>query len=111
MKRLALVLISMLVVGGAAFAHGDNDHVRGTVTAVTPQSITVQTPAKTTVTLSVTSQTVFEKSGERAQASDLKVGDRVIIDVPKAAKGAAKEARLVRFGAAKKAAAAHAHSH
>ncbi len=112
MKRLTLVLASVLLTAGLAFAHGDNDHVRGVVTAITPQSITIQTQSKTSVTLAMTDQTVFEKSGAAAHVGDLMVGDRVVIDVPKSAKpGAAREARLVRFGAAKKTAAPAEHHH
>jgi hypothetical protein len=113
MKSFAIVAASILVGGTALFAHGDNDHVRGTVTAVSPQSITVQTPEKTTVMLAVTPQTTFEKSGDPAKLADVTVGTRVVVDVPKDTKaGAPKEARLVRFGAAKKAAAATgAHHH
>lgn len=111
MKRLVLLIASILTAS-VAFAHGDNDHVRGVVTAITPQSITVQTQGKATMTLAVTGKTVFEKSGARAQLADLKVGDRVVVDVPKSAKTATKEAELVRFGAAKKAPATTAsHSH
>lgn len=112
MKQLSLVLASVLFSAGLAFGHGDNDHVRGVVTAVTPQSITVQMQNKTSMTLAVTAQTVFEKSGATAHVGDLMVGDRVVVDVPKSEKaGTTREARLVRFGVAKKAAAAAEHHH
>ena len=100
MKRLAVLIVSFIVAGTVAFAHGDNDHVRGVVTQISGKSITVQVPGKAakTVTLALTDKTTFEKSGAPAQVSDLKVGERVIIDVPKGT----SEAHSIRFGAAAK---------
>ncbi len=95
MKRLGLVLSAVIVFATFAFAHGNNDHVRGVVTQISAQSVTVQLQDKTSSTLALTAQTTYERSGKPAQISDLKVGDRVIVDVPKGT----KEAHLIRFGA------------
>ena len=99
MKRLILFVILLMASAAPAFAHGDNDHVRGVVTAVTETSVTIQIADKTTKALTLNNKTTFEKSGKPATVSDLKVGDRVVVDVPKHT----TEALLIRFGAPAKA--------
>ena len=66
MKRF-IIFIAVLVVSGAPiFAHEGNDHVRGVVTQVSPQSMTVQTTDKKTRTLTVTNKTTFQQGGKVA---------------------------------------------
>ena len=96
MKTLGLLAALLVLCAGATFAHGDNDHVRGVVTAITPQAVTVQTTDKATKVLALSAKTTFEMSGKPAKLADLKVGDRVIVDVPKKTSDAA----LIKFGAA-----------
>ena len=98
MKPLAAALAIFLAVSPTVFAHEGNDHVRGVVTQISPTSITVQTADKKTRTLTLSAKTAFEKSGDHAGVGDLKVGDRVIVDVPQHT----AEAKLVRFGTPKK---------
>ncbi len=95
MKRLGLVLSAIILFAAVAFAHGNNDHVRGVVTQISTESVTVQLQDQTSSILALTAQTTYEKSGKSVRMSDLKVGDRVVVDVPKGT----KEARLIRFGA------------
>jgi phosphate/sulfate permease len=92
-KHLAALIAIIMTAGVVAFGHGNNDHVRGTVTLVSAQAVTIQTD-KGVRTFTVTAKTVFEKSGKVATASDLKVGDRVVIDVPKKT----TDATLIKFG-------------
>ena len=98
MKRLAAIVAMVLIAGTLAWAHDNNDHVRGVVTAISAESVTVQTPDKAQKTLVLNSKTTFEKSGKPALVGDLKVGDRVVIDVPKKT----NEARLIKVGVAEK---------
>jgi len=79
----AAVLTLGLALGATAFAHGNNTHVRGVVTQVSAQSITVQVADNTSKTLTLSPKTTFARAGKPASLSDLKVGDRVVIDVPK----------------------------
>ena len=72
-----------------------SDRVLGFSQVETVPSVTVQVSAQSTKTLTLNDKTTFEKSGQAAQASDLKVGDRVVIDVPKGK----TEALLIKFGA------------
>ena len=105
--RIIAVLFAMLAAGAAAMAHGDNDHVRGTITQISAQGITLQTTARATRTLALNDKTTFEKSGRKAALADLRVGDRVVVDVPKNT----NEALVIQFGAPKKAVAAAPHAH
>jgi hypothetical protein len=93
----AVVLALLLASGAPAVAHGNNAHVRGVVTQVSAQSITVQLADKTTKTLTVNAKTTFERAGKAAAMTDVKVGDRVVIDVPKNS----SDALEVQIGAAK----------
>ncbi|HVZ21842.1 MAG TPA: DUF5666 domain-containing protein [Vicinamibacterales bacterium] len=101
MKQLLSVLALVLAIGAGSagvYAHNGNDHVRGVVTAVSAQSVTVQLANKTTKTLAISDKTEFDSGGKPAHLADLKVGDRVVIDVPEHG----SNALLVKIGAAKK---------
>ena len=95
MKGLGILVISLIVSGALVLAHEGNEHVRGVVTQLSPQSITVQTTGKKTTTLKVTAKTTFQLAGKAATLADLKVGDRVVIDVPEKS----SDALLVQIGA------------
>jgi hypothetical protein len=97
MKRLTALVAAFALVGAVLSAHGDYDHIRGIVTSLTATSVSIETPQKTTKTVTFDEKTSFERSGKAAKLADLKVGDRVVIDVRKGT----LQASLVRFGAAK----------
>jgi len=98
MKQLLSVIALVLAMGAGALAHNGNDHVRGTVTAVSAQSVTVQLADKTTKTLSISAKTEFDNAGKPGHLADVKIGERVIIDVPEHG----TSALLIKVGAAKK---------
>ena len=98
MKQLLSVLALVLAISAGAIAHEGNDHVRGVVTAVSAQSVTVQLANKTKKTLSIDTKTTFETGGKPAHLGDVKVGDRVVIDVPEHK----SNALLIKVGAAEK---------
>jgi exosome complex RNA-binding protein Rrp4 len=98
MKQLLSIIALVLAVSAGALAHNGNDHVRGTITQVSAQSVTVQLADKTTKTLSISAKTAFESSGKPGQLADVKVGDRVVIDVPEHG----SSALLIKVGAATK---------
>jgi len=81
----------------AAFAHGNEQHVIGTVAKISSDSITVKTTANAMVTVSVASATEFTKGTSPAKIADLKVGDRVVIHADK--DGDKLVAHTVQFGA------------
>src|SRR5262245_10735455 len=87
MRRTVLGILAMFLMTSAiAFAHGDAEHVRGTVTSVTDTAITVQTTAKQTRTIPITAKTMIMKGEAHLTAKDIKTGDRVVIDVDKKSK-------------------------
>jgi len=106
MKRALLTAALLLAFVGVSYAHGANEHVRGTVTQVTATAITVQTTAKKTQTIKLNDKTMFMMSGKHVTMSDLKIGDRVVVDVS----DETHIAESVTFGAAPAAAKAQAQS-
>jgi len=98
MKQLLSVIALVLAVSAGALAHNGNDHVRGVVTAVSAQSVTIQLADKSTKTLAISAKTEFETSGKPAHLGDVKVGDRVVVDVPEHG----TNALLIKVGTAPK---------
>ena len=97
MKRLTMVVAVLLFGAAMVLAHGVAVRVMGTVTAISSNSITVQTVDNKSPKVDVSAQTKFVKSGVAASIKDLKVGDRVVIDAGKI--GEKLDAHQVRFGA------------
>jgi len=81
MKGMAALSIVVLCIAVVTWAHGNEKHVMGTVTAISANSITVRTAARThkMVTVFIVPSTKFLKSGAKASLKDLKVDDRVVI--------------------------------
>ena len=109
-KRSIRTLIAMaaLIIGSAiAFAHNGIEHVMGTITAVTDNSITVDTVKHTSVTVMLDASTTFTNKDAKASLKDVKVGDRVVIN---AKEGADKklQAVSVKWGASSSATTSHA---
>ena len=89
MRRIVLAAaVALLMTSAFAFAHGDNEHVRGTVTSITETAITVETTAKQTRTIPITAKTMIMKGDAHLTVKALKAGDRVVIDVDKKSKTA-----------------------
>jgi hypothetical protein len=106
--RFAAFLLSLAVVCGAAFGHGDLKHVSGTVEKISAGSIFVKTADGKSVEVKIVSSTVYifhaaNQSGTLADTSpdkpakfaDLAVGDRVLIHAKP--NGDALEAAEVKF--------------
>ena len=88
MKARVLILVACIsLIAAAAYAHGDEEHVIGTVASVTVDSITVKTTANALVVVSVVPQTTFTKNKAAAKLVDLKVGDRVVIHAKEPTEG------------------------
>jgi ribosomal protein S1 len=84
MKRAVLAILGAFVLtGGVAFAHGNGVHVRGTVVTVSNTAITIQVSAKQTRTIPINEKTMIMKGAAHLSLTDVKVGDRVVIDVDK----------------------------
>jgi len=102
-KSLVVSIASALTLFSApALAHGGQVHVLGTVKAVQADTLTVETPKHTEVTVKLSPDTHFEKGKAAATAKDLAVGERVVVHTRK--DGDALTAVEVHIGAAE-----HAH--
>jgi subtilase family serine protease len=98
MKHMVAIVTIVLFVAVGTWARGNEQHIMGTVTAMSPNSITVQTAAKVpqTITASVVPSTKFLRSDAAASLTDLKVGDRVVMYAK--LNGDKVEAATVKFG-------------
>ena len=78
----AFVLAFFLLLASiqTAFAHGGAEHVMGTVSKVSAQSVTVATTNKKVVEVGLNSKTTYTRDDKKVEANDLKVGDRVMIE-------------------------------
>ena len=84
MKRRTLMAGLLLACTSVLLhAHGGMIHVMGTVTAVTQNSVTVETTDKKTVEVQLTDATTFMNGSKPADRKELKVGDRVVIHAVK----------------------------
>ena len=79
MKRTIAVGALLFSLTLLALAHGNEKHVMGTVTNISPVSITVETKAKKSVTIEINDKTEYHKSGSAGTLKDLKVGDKVVV--------------------------------
>jgi hypothetical protein len=93
----SLLSVAFLISSATAvFAHGGFDHVIGTVAGVSGNVLTVKT-AKGNVDVKLDDKTEISKGDLKAQASDLKPGVRVVVDIPEGSKD--KIAHSVKVGA------------
>ena len=87
-RRIALVsLLGIMVFAAAGLAHGDKTHVMGTVAELDAAHLTVQTTDGKTVSIRLAKKTEFRRGAARVSASDLKVGDRVVVEAVAAQDG------------------------
>ncbi len=82
LRKGALVptLFLLAANAGIILAHGGFEHVMGTVSKVTADSVTVETTGKKAVQVGLNAKTTYTRADAKVAASDLKVGDRVVID-------------------------------
>src|SRR5579872_4022134 len=110
-RMCALALgLALVMTAAVTFAHGGFEHVMGTVSKISAQSVTVTTAANKTVDVAINAKTTYTRGTAKVAAADLKVGDRVVIDATGEAP-APLVAASVKIGAAGAAVAAHDHDH
>lgn len=84
MKKAAIILALLLgLAESTAWAHGTEQHVLGTVTAIQDGVLHVKTRTGETVSVETDAQTRYRRKGESATRSMPHVGDRVVIDIAK----------------------------
>jgi Cu/Ag efflux protein CusF len=91
----AFALILALALSQAAFAHEGGKHILGQVRAVDPESLTIVTTAKETVTVRLLNTTKYMKGKQPSSVQELKVGDRVVVHAKQ--NGKSLEAEEVHF--------------
>src|SRR6266545_544895 len=61
--------------------HGQPEHVRGTVTAVTDTVITIRTTENQTRTITIDAKTMIMRGSAHVPTKDVKVGERIVVDI------------------------------
>ena len=77
---VVFALFLLLANSRVAYAHNGVEHLMGTITKVSAEAVTVETTGKKIVEISVNSKTKYTRNDKAAVASDMKVGDRVMIN-------------------------------
>jgi hypothetical protein len=82
LKPYAACLFAILVVSvGLVSAHGNNEHVMGTITAINGDHVTIQTQDGKSQMVMLAKTTKYFIDKKTAKAADMKVGSRVVVDV------------------------------
>ena len=101
MRNVAWIVIALVVALPSTvpmFAHGDKVHVTGVIERVTAEAVTVKTKEGKSVEVKLAATTVYTTSANQpAKASDLAVGQRVVIHADP--KGKDLIAATVKFAA------------
>lgn len=99
MKRFLVLLLTLGIFAGAAYAHNGMKHVMGTVTAISGSSVTVKGTDGKTQTVALTGETKYMKGTAAVRLTDVKVGDHIVVHA--AMKGTQLTAAEVMLGAMK----------
>jgi hypothetical protein len=83
MKKHAFTLTCALLLSTFAAAHGGMEHIMGTVSVLTGNSISVKATDGTTKVVGFDHDTKFMRGESTAAVGDLHVGDRVAIHAHK----------------------------
>lgn len=93
MKTRTLLCAALLAF--PLFAHGGGAHLKGVVSAIAADAITVQTPEGELRTARITRDTLFVRGKAPATWQEVKRGERVVVHAR--GHGAALEAREVQL--------------
>ena len=94
-RKTVATMILALALSELVLAHGNEQHIMGTVTSVSESSVTVENGSNQTQTVLITDKTRFIQGDSRATVKDLKVGDKVVIHAGK--QGEKLTATTIRF--------------
>ena len=83
MKTKSLLLLLILSLSLLVFAHGDMEHVLGTVVKISDHSLSVKVSDGTITVVLFDDQTRFLKGSSSATLKDIKIGTRVVIHASK----------------------------
>ena len=82
-RRILIAGLLLTCTSVLLHAHGGMIHVMGTVTAMTDNSVTVETTDKKTVEVHLTDTTTYLNGSKPGTRKEMKVGDRVVIHAVK----------------------------
>ncbi|MBY0507750.1 MAG: hypothetical protein K2X03_27810 [Bryobacteraceae bacterium] len=110
-RKGAFVLALFLILASvqAVLAHGGAEHVMGTVSKVSAQNVTVETTDKKVVEVGLTSKTTYTRNDKKVAATDVKVGDRVMIEAKEVNEKLVADSVKLGVTASKSASAEHSH--
>jgi Domain of unknown function (DUF5666) len=97
--RLLVLALGLILWSTIVLAHGDQQHLMGTVTKFDAASMSVKTTTGEEKVVMILSTTKFVKGTAPATAHDLRVGDRVVIHAKPA--GNMLDATEVKIGETK----------
>ena len=100
--RIAVV-VAVVTTAVTAFAHGGHDHgggnhLMGTVKSVTDNELVVTTSDGHDVTVAIIADTKVERAGAPAKSSDIKAGDRAVVQTMGSADAGGMHAMLIKLG-------------
>ena len=79
-KLLATATMTILMSAVVLFAHGDAEHVMGTISAIQGEHVTVKLQDGKTQTVMLDKTTKYFNGEKKGKKEDVKVGARVVID-------------------------------
>jgi len=83
MKRISGAVLFAAIAAAVLHAHGNMEHVLGTVTAVDEYSISVKASDGSTQVVAIDDETHFLKGDSPASLKDVQIGSRVVIHAHK----------------------------
>jgi hypothetical protein len=95
MKRTILAIALLLGPLSPALAHGGGPHLKGTVSAISAEQITVEADGGKPASAKIMPETRFVRGKVQGKREDLKQGDRVVVHTRK--HGDALEALEIRY--------------
>jgi hypothetical protein len=97
-RQILLLALTLGLLAGMALAHGGNEHISGTVTAIQNDHVTLKTADGKTVTLMIGPSTKYFRDKAAAAKADMVIGTRVVIDAKMDPKMKMYNALEVRLG-------------
>jgi hypothetical protein len=102
-KRLIVLLAAFVLSAAVVYAHGGNDHLTGTITAIEGDHIQIKDQAGKSVMVMVVKTTKYLKDEKASTKADLKVGTRILVDAKMDEKMKMYSAEEIHIGVADKA--------
>ena len=95
MKWIILSIALLLEPLSPALAHGGGPHLKGAISAISAEQITVEMDGGKPASAKITSETRFVRGKAQGKREDLKQGDRVVVHTRQ--HGDALEALEIRY--------------